>query len=323
MTDNMVDILEERVSILEFKLELMLKITKNDFVLTLENCKTMDEFAFVNNLKKSEYEAIIALLSKQISFYQSFNKQPYMSPRQYFKSDLETNILDALSKDEFENEIWSIVPKFKGNQDICKLIAKINGITEMYYDDLALEIKKAQFAKLDKETKLKTSYKENKDEVDNLYNEVDLLKQELKANLIQAGAIIHFFEENDLKKISIFYNGELWDRSNDDKQVVINEDTYIHNVCETKKENVLADISNILLQKEHPFKDLLVFLLKSSNKSSKKIEGLQEFYKLMTAYNKNEHVQIDEVVTLKEKIESNIKVVDEILNGYNEYVSSL
>ncbi len=323
MTIENVKKIEERINVLEFKLELVLKLTKNDLDLTLETCKTMTEFAFVMGLQKTEFVAINEILSTQINFFKGYKQNVYISPRQYPKFEEELDVFTALSTEEFENEIWKILSKYEGNKDVCKKIAKINGIYDMYYDQLALDIKNAKHERLDKETKLLVSYQENKEQVDNLFNEVKLMQQILQSNLQKTDSIIDFFDKNSLIKISIFYNGELWDRDNDDKQVVINEDTYIHNVCSTDKREILNQISELLKDKKHEYKDLLVYLLASGPTSSKKIENLQDLYNTMDVYNKNEYVQKDEIIILKQKIETNLKIADEILAAYQDYKSNI
>lgn len=323
MTLENMEKLEERLSILEFKLELVLQLTNSNIDLSLENCKTMIEFAFVLDLKKDQFNAINELLSTQIKFYQTYKQQSYVSPRQYPKFEQDIDVFSALSKEEYETAIWKCIPKLHNNTQICQKIAKINGIQEMYYDQLATEIKKTKHERLDKETKLKETYKENKKEVANIYNDVNSLQLELKENLKKSDDIIEFFNKNELVKISLFYNGELWDRSNDDKRVVINEDTYIHNVCKTENNGVLDKISQILKDKSNQTRELIIYLLNSGPTSSRKIESLQAFYKELEVYNKKEYVQLDEIISLKEKLQSNLKIVDEILDSYNEYIKSI
>ncbi len=283
----------------------------------------MVELAFVMNLKKDEFIAINEMLLSQISFYQVLKQNSYSSPRQYSKFEQDLDVFSALSLEEFENKIWKCIPKLEGNKNICEKIAKINGIYEMFYDQLATEIRKTKNERLDKETKLLNSYKQNKVQVDNLYNDVNSLKEEFQSNLKQVESIIEFFNKNDLAKISIFYNGELWDKTDDNKQVVINEDTCIHNVCKTDNREVLEEITKILKDKENEYRELLIYLLKSGPTSSKIVENLQAFYKLMDEYNKNEYVSLDEVITLKEKIENMVKIVSDLLIAYHEYIDNL
>lgn len=323
MTLESIKKLEERINILDFKLELVLKLTKNDSNLTLEDCKTMFDFAFVMNLQKVEFVAIKDLLSTQINFFKGYKQNVYISPRQYPKFEEDLDVFAALSTEEFENEIWKRVPKYDNNKDICKKIAKINGIYDLYYDQLATDIKKAKHERLDKETKLLYCYKENKELIDNLYNDIKAMNQVLQTNLKKVDSIIEFFDKNSLIKISIFYNGELWDRDNDDKQVVINEDTCIHNVCTTDRREILGQISEILKDKEYEYRDLLIYLLVSGPTSSKKIESLQALYSTIDEYNKNEYVQKDEIISLKEKLETNLKIVDDILSSYHNYTNNL
>jgi len=323
MTVEIVKMLEERISVLDFKLELVLKLTKNDMNMTLEDCKTMIEFAFVTSLNKDEFVFINRLLTTQINFYQSANQKSYVSSRQYPKLEQDIDVFIALSKDEYESELTKHVPKLSNIKGAFEKLAKINGITEMYYGELATEIRKTKNEKLDKEAKLFNLYNQNKDMVDNLYNDINLMNQELQLNFEKVNSIIKFFQENELVKISDFYNGELWDKSNDDKRVVVNEESYIHNVCKTENKNVLDTVTEILKDKKVEYKDLIIHLLKSSPTNSKKIESLQDFYKLMEDYNKKEYVQLDELISLKDKIQATVIIVDEISNTYQEYVNSL
>lgn len=323
MASNNLKYLEDKLKVLEFKLELVLKFTKCNINLNLDTCKSMDEFAFITGLNKEEFEKLNNLLATQINFYKSFRHSTYASPRQYTRFEEDIDVFQALSKEDFEHEIFTIAPKLKDFPKVCERIAYINDIYEMYYDKLASDIRREKNERLDKETKLLNSYKDNKEEVDNLFKEIKALDQELKNNLKQVEKIINFFIENELMKISIFYNGELWEISEDDKKVVINENSYIHNVCKYEKNMILDKINQILQDKKCEYHDLIVHILKSSPTNSKKIEDLQRFYKEMETYNKNEYIDKNELEAFKEKIINHIKISEEILNSYNEYINNI
>lgn len=317
--------LEDKLAILDFKIELMLKLTKQDLNLTIENCKNIDEFAYVVGLKKDEYEKLNELLASQINFYQSYrhNSSPYFGARQYPKLEDDLNVFLALSKEEYEESIWKIVPKLDGDKETCAKLAKIMGISEMYYDNLAVEIRKAKISRLDKEAKMLHSYLDNKDEIDNIVQDMKLIKQEFTDNIKQVDTIIDFFEQNELMKISIFYNGELWDFSEDDKKVVINENSYIHNVCTADKFLVLDKITNILKDNKCEYHDLFVHLLKSGPNSSKKIEQLQTFYKTMEIYNKNEYIIKTELIDFKQKLQEHLNLIEEIILSFDDYINKI
>jgi len=323
MASNNLKNLEEKLKVLEFKLELILKFTKCNINLNLDTCKSIDEFAFITGLNKVEFEKLNELLTTQINFYKSFRHSSYASPRQYTRFEEDIDVFQALSKEEFEEQIFTIAPKLKEYSNVCERIAHINDIYEMYYDKLALDIRREKNERLDKETKLLNSYKDNKEEIDNLFIEMKALDQELKNNLKQVDNILDFFTENELMKISIFYNSELWEISEDDKKVVINEDSYIHNVCKYEKNMILDKINLILQDKKCEYHDLIVHILKSSPTNSKKIDDLRHFYKEMEAYNKNEYIDKNELLVFKEKINNHIKISEEILNSYNEYISNI
>lgn len=323
MAPNNLKSLEEKIKVLEFKLELVLKFTKCNINLSLNNCKTMDELAFITGLNKDEYNKINDLLSSQINFFKSFKHSNYVSPRQFPRIEDDIDVFQAFSKEDYENKILETAPVLKEHPMICEKIAQINDIHDLYYGPLAIEIRKEKNERLDKETKLLNSYKDNKNEIDGIFNEFSLLKDELNNNLKQSNDILEFFEKNELAKISIFYNGELWEISEDDKKVVINENSYIHNVCKFENKIILDKIDNILKDKKCEYHDLIVHILKSSPTSSKKIEDLQNFYKEMEIYNKNEYIEKNELFAFKEKIAIHINICEEILSNYQEYINNI
>ena len=246
-----------------------------------------------------------------------------MSHRQVTRIEEDADVFQALSKDEYEHEILTIAPRLKGQSDVLEKIAQINGIWEMYYDQLAIDIRRAKNERLDKEAKLLNSYKDNKAIIEQLFSEMELLNQEYKNNIKQADKIISFFKDNELVKISIFYNGELWEISEDDKKVVINDNSYINNICKYEYNDVLDKTAEILKDKKCEYHDLFVHILKSSPTSSKKIEDLQAFYKEMDNYNKNEYIIKEEIIAFRDRIITHKTIVNEILTSYNDYVSSL
>ncbi len=318
--------LEDKLEVLDFKIELLLRHTKTDINLTLESCKTMDDFAYVVGLKRDEFDKINDLLTSQIKFYKSFkgtSNNSYISPRQYTKIDDDINVFMAFSKEEFEENIGKCSPKLSGNSQLCEKIAKINGIHELYYDKLAIDIRKEKNERLDKETKLLNNYKDNKEVIDNLFNELTSFKKELINNLNHVNSIIGFFNENELIRISIFYNGELWDKSEDDKRVVINENSYIHNVCKLENNPILDKFTEIIKDKKLEYHDLFVYLLKSGPTSSSKIEALQTFYKSLKKYNENEYIEKTDMIDLFNHFNANIAIVDEILNTYHDYIKTV
>ncbi len=322
MTDTLKK-LEERISILEFKLELLVKLTKNDLNKSLDECRTMNELAFVMNLKKEEFEAINEKLSSQIKFLESINQKTYLGPRQLPKIEKDVDVFVVFSKEEFEKTVFDCIPKLKGNTQICKKIAKINDIYDLYYDELAKEIKKTKLERLDKEAKLSNLYHEYKEDITKIYDKLNLMHQEFNHNVKNVEEIIHFFHENELIKISLFYNGELWEKGEDDKRVVINEDSYIHHVCQIETREVLDSISEALKDSKCPYKELLIHLLNSGTKSSLKIGKLQTFYKTLDEYNKNEYVSLEDMNHLKEELKKHIPIVEELLKSYQEFIQGL
>jgi hypothetical protein len=316
-------LLEDKLKVLDFKLELILQFTKCNINLNLDSCKTMEELAFITGLNKDEFTRINELLLTQIHFYKSSKNSSYMSPRQVTRIEEDADVFQALSKEEYENNILTIAPGLKKQSNVLVKIAQINGIWEMYYDQLAIDIRRAKNERLDKEAKLLNSYKDNKAIIEQLFSEMELLNQEYKNNIKQADKIISFFKDNELVKISIFYNGELWEISEDDKKVVINDNSYINNICKYEYSEVLDKTAEILKDKKCEYHDLFVHILKSSPTSSKKIEDLQAFYKEMDNYNKNEYIIKEEIIAFRDRIITHKTIVNEILTSYNEYVSSL
>ena len=316
-------LLEDKLKVLDFKLELILQFTKCNINLNLDSCKTMEELAFITGLNKDEFTRINELLLTQIHFYKSSKNSSYMSPRQVTRIEEDADVFQALSKEEYENNILTIAPGLKKQSNVLVKIAQINGIWEMYYDQLAIDIRRAKNERLDKEAKLLNSYKDNKAAINEWFSNMELLKQEYQNNIDQTDKIITFFNDNELEKISIFYNGELWEISEDDKKVVINDNSYINNICKYEYNDVLDKTTEILKDKKCEYHDLFVHILKSSPTSSKKIEDLQAFYKEMESYNKNEYIIKTEIIAFRDKIITHKAIVDEILTSYNDYVSSL
>jgi len=320
MSEELYKKMEERISSLEFKQELLLKILKkytNNGVAT--DVKTMEEFAYINHLSKEGYDQLNQSLVKQIEVFQVYKQQPYLFPRQQF-SDLNLIVLEAFSKDEYEQLVWSCMPHLKGNQKVCETVAKINGIYDLYYDMLASEIQKFKHAKMDKEKKLRLLYTTHKEEVDNLYHEIELVNNEFQLNIEKINQIISFFEEKGLRQISLFYNGELWDKNDDEKQVVINNESYIHNVCVTTKHGIIRRIDDIINSKTIEYKDLIVSLMKSS--VAKKMADLNTLYKTMNEANTSKQVIFTELITLKEKIQSQMPIVNDLITTYKEYINT-
>lgn len=314
--------LEEKMNLLEFKLELLLRLSYKEFPTSFEECKSLYELAFTLNLSKEQFANIETILASQIDFYKSIRQKSYLGPRQLPKIDDDVDVFLALSKEEFENVIWDNIPNLNHNETICIKIAKLSGIYEIYYEELAQEIKGIKFERLDKENKLLNIYNEYQKYLKNNYQDLYVLKEEFHFNIMRVNEIINFFDQNELQKISIFYNGELWEKAEDDKHVVINEESYIQNVCKIEKNQILDEISE-LLKGKCPYKELLIYLLKSGTKSSMKIDQLKTFYQNLEVYNKNEYVDLVEMKKLHEELEKHLKKVDELLTNYEEYLESI
>jgi len=323
MASSNIKELENKFKALEFKLELVLKFTKCNINLSFDTCKTLEEFAFIVGLNKEEFENINNLLTSQVNFYKTFKNKSYISPRQYTRIEEDIDVFQALSKEDYENKIFTFAPVLKNIPESCEKIAKIYNIFELYYDKLAIEIRKEKNERLDKETKLLNSYKDNKEEISSIFNDFALLKQELNDNLKQVDNILQFFDKNELMKISIFYNGELWEISEDDKKVVINDDSYINNVCKYENYSILDKFNELLQDKKCEYHDLIVHILKSSPTSSNKIETLQKFYKEMEIYNKNEYIEKNEITSFRDTIITHIAICDDILTSFQEYIKSI
>lgn len=297
---NLLEEINKRFDNLEFRQELGFKKSskRNSFYQSSDH---LDDIAFDYHLNKEQYQDLQNYLYKLTTTTHIFNLYNLKS------------LKSLVTKEQFEDKIFKIVPDQQGNDEFIHKVARVANIYELLYGRLANQVKNQLNNNQTIEKSVKEIVVNNQEHT--TYQMIQSLKQEMNSNISLSNDIVDFLEEQSIVELVRDNEEEVLVRSNQnqEKKVLIEDYEILGKKFNVKEQYTLQLIQRQLRGSNTQDRQLINYLLSTEQGiASQHVMNFERLYKQMENLNSQTTVTLEQLSNLNEQLSGAKQMLESI-----------